>query len=62
MPKGAFRTLLWYYLAHGAEAVLFWRWRAGLGGQEQYHGTVLGFDDEPGLSRDPTRVRRDEAG
>lgn len=48
LPKGGFRTLIWHHLAHGAEAVLFWQWRAGLGGQEQYHGTVLGFDGEPG--------------
>ncbi len=48
LPKGGFRALIWHYLAHGAEAVLFWQWRAGLGGQEQYHGTVLGHDGEPG--------------
>lgn len=47
MDKGETRRLVWHHVAHGAEAVLFWQWRSALGGQEQYHGTILAPDGTP---------------
>jgi beta-galactosidase len=47
LHRGEVRDLLWQFYGHGAEAVLFWQWRSPLGGQEQYHGTVLGADGHP---------------
>ena len=34
-------------IGHGAEAVSYWQWRSALGGQEQYHGTLVGPDGKP---------------
>jgi beta-galactosidase len=41
---------LWTYqaLAHGADGVLYFRWRAGQVGAEQLHGGILPHDGEPG--------------
>jgi beta-galactosidase len=47
LHRGEVRDLLWQFYGHGAEAVLFWQWRSPLGGQEQYHGTLLGADGTP---------------
>ena len=47
LPKGSQRAMAWHFYAHGADAVLFWQWRAGLNGQEQYHGTIVAPDGEP---------------
>jgi beta-galactosidase len=34
-------------VAHGADAVLYWQWRSALGGQEQYHGTLVDQAGQP---------------
>ncbi len=47
LVKGAVRAMTWESVGHGADAVLFWQWRAALGGQEQYHGTLVGPDGKP---------------
>ncbi len=47
MPRGVLRGLTWHFLGHGAQAVLFWQWRAALGGQEQYHGSIIAPDGNP---------------
>ncbi len=47
LPRGTVRDLLWHFYAHGAEAVLFWQWRAPLGSHEQMHGTVIAPDGNP---------------
>jgi beta-galactosidase len=47
LHRGETRNLVWHFVGHGAEAVLFWQWRCALGGQEQYHGSLLGNDGEP---------------
>jgi beta-galactosidase len=39
--------MAWEAVGHGADAVLFWQWRAALNGQEQYHGVLVGADGEP---------------
>ena len=40
--------MAWHAVAHGADAVLYWQWRSPLGGQEQYHGTLV---DQSGQTR-----------
>jgi len=40
--------MAWHAIAHGADAILYWQWRSALGGQEQYHGTLV---DQSGQSR-----------
>ncbi|MGA2489102.1 MAG: beta-galactosidase trimerization domain-containing protein, partial [Anaerolineales bacterium] len=48
LNKGEARTMAWQAVAHGADAVLYWQWRSALGGQEQYHGTLV---DQAGRPR-----------
>jgi beta-galactosidase len=47
MDPGETRRMVWHQAGHGAEAVLFWQWRSALGGQEQWHGTLIGADGRP---------------
>ncbi len=47
LVKGGVRAMTWESIGHGADAVLFWQWRSALGGQEQYHGTLVGPDGRP---------------
>jgi beta-galactosidase len=44
---GAVRLWTWHAVAAGAEAVLYFRWRAGLAGQEQFHSGLLHHDASP---------------
>ncbi len=37
----------WHAIAHGADAILYWQWRAALNGQEQYHGTLVDQSGQP---------------
>lgn len=39
--------MAWHAVAHGADAVLYWQWRSALGGQEQYHGTLVDQSGQP---------------
>jgi len=39
----------WHALASGAEAVLYFRWRAGLYAQEQFHSGLLHHDASPAV-------------
>jgi len=48
LNKGEARAMAWHAVAHGADAILYWQWRSALGGQEQYHGTLV---DQSGRSR-----------
>jgi len=41
------RTMAWQSVAHGAEGFLYWQWRPALGGQEQYHGSLIDQSGEP---------------
>lgn len=41
------RAMAWHAVAHGADALLYWQWRSALGGQEQYHGTLLDQSGRP---------------
>ncbi|WP_420239114.1 beta-galactosidase [Telmatobacter bradus] len=47
LEPGETRAMAWQAVGHGADAVLYWQWRAALNGQEQYHGTLVGVDGEP---------------
>jgi beta-galactosidase len=49
LNKGEARTMAWHAVGHGADAVLYWQWRAPLNGQEQYHGTLLNTAGQPRL-------------
>lgn len=46
---GTVRLWTWQALASGAEAVLYFRWRAGLYAQEQFHSGLLGHDAAPSV-------------
>ncbi len=47
LAPGETRALAWQTVGHGADAVLYWQWRAALNGQEEYHGAIVGPDGEP---------------
>ena len=47
LNKGEARAMAWHAIAHGADAVLYWQWRSALGGQEQYHGSLLDPSGQP---------------
>jgi beta-galactosidase len=48
LDRGETRVMAWHAVAHGADAILYWQWRSALGGQEQYHGTLV---DQSGQTR-----------
>jgi beta-galactosidase len=47
LNQGEARTMAWHAVAHGADAILYWQWRSALGGQEQYHGTLVDQSGRP---------------
>ena len=47
LNRGEVRSMAWHAVAHGAESVLYWQWRSALGGQEQYHGTLVDPSGQP---------------
>lgn len=47
LDKGEGRAMAWHAIGHGADAVLYWQWRSSLGGQEQYHGTLVDQSGQP---------------
>ncbi len=47
LAPGETRALAWQAIGHGADAVLYWQWRAALNGQESYHGAIVGPDGQP---------------
>jgi beta-galactosidase len=46
---GTVRLWTWHALASGAEAVIYFRWRAGLYAQEQFHSGLLHHDASPSV-------------
>lgn len=40
LAPGQTRALAWHFMAHGAEAVLYWQWRSAPCNQEQWHGAI----------------------
>lgn len=47
LDRGAARAMAWHAIGHGADGLLYWQWRSALGGQEQYHGSLLAPDGRP---------------
>jgi beta-galactosidase len=47
-PPGLIRLWAWQTLAHGADGLLFFRWRMNNGGSEQYWQGLLNYDGTPG--------------
>ncbi len=47
LNKGEGRAMAWHAIGHGADAILYWQWRAGLNGQEQFHGTLVDASGQP---------------
>ena len=47
LNQGEAAAMAWHAIAHGANAVLYWQWRSALGGQEQYHGTLVDQSGQP---------------
>jgi len=47
LDRGEVREMAWEAIGHGADAVSYWQWRSALGGQEEYHGTLVGADGKP---------------
>ncbi len=47
LDKSEARAMAWHAVAHGADAILYWQWRSALGGQEQYHGTLVDQSGQP---------------
>ncbi|CEK17222.1 beta-galactosidase [Chthonomonas calidirosea] len=45
--RGEARVMAFHAVAHGADALLYWQWRAAPGGQEQLHGCLIGADGKP---------------
>jgi beta-galactosidase len=47
LNKGEASAMAWHAIGHGADAVVYWQWRSALGGQEQYHGTLVDPSGQP---------------
>ncbi|MDH4135461.1 MAG: beta-galactosidase [Anaerolineae bacterium] len=58
---GVVRLWTWEDIAHGADTVVYFRWRACLYAQEQYHSGLLRHDGEPGQGlRDVQAMSREQ--
>jgi beta-galactosidase len=47
LNQGEAVCMAWHAIAHGADAISYWQWRSALGGQEQYHGTLVDQAGQP---------------
>jgi beta-galactosidase len=47
LNQGEGRAMAWHAVGHGADGFLYWQWRSALGGQEQYHGTLVDQSGQP---------------
>jgi beta-galactosidase len=47
LAQGEGRAMAWHAVAHGADGLLYWQWRSALGGQEQYHGSLVDQAGKP---------------
>jgi len=47
LDRNEARAMAWHAIAHGADGLLYWQWRSALGGQEQYHGTLVDQSGQP---------------
>jgi beta-galactosidase len=59
-PEGLIRLWGWQTLAHGADGLLFFRWRMSSGGSEQYWQGLLDYDGQPNRAyREISRIGSD---
>ena len=47
LNRGEARAMAWQGIGHGADGILYWQWRSALGGQEQYHGSLVDQSGNP---------------
>jgi beta-galactosidase len=47
LNRGEARAMAWQGIGHGADGILYWQWRSALGGQEQYHGSLVDQSGQP---------------
>jgi len=59
-PPGLCRLWAWQTLAHGADGVLFFRWRMNNGGSEQYWQGLMNYDGTPGRAFPEVRRMAEE--
>lgn len=57
---GGVRLWTWEDVAHGADGVVYFRWRAVLYAQEQFHSGLLRHDGEPAIGLNDVRQMREE--
>jgi beta-galactosidase len=57
---GTVRLWTWHALASGADAVVYFRWRACLFAQEQYHSGLLHHDASPDVGYDDVVAMKNE--
>jgi len=57
---GVVRLWTWEDIAHGADAVVYFRWRACLYAQEQYHSGLLRHDGTPAQGLRDVRAMKEE--
>ena len=50
--RGEIRAMAWQAIAHGADGYAFWVWKSPLGGNEQYHGSLLDVGGRPRMAMD----------
>ncbi len=55
-PDGVVRLMAYQSIAHGADAILYFRWRSGLIGAEQYHAGIIPHDGRPGRIYDEVKA------
>lgn len=46
-PRGEIRAMAWQSVAHGADGYAFWVWKSPLGGNEQFHGSLVDVAGRP---------------
>lgn len=46
-PRGEVRAMAWQAIAHGADGYAFWVWKSPLGGNEQFHGSLVDVGGRP---------------
>lgn len=59
-PAGVIRLMAYQGVAHGADAILYFRWRSGLIGAEQYHAGIIPHDGRPGRIYDEIKAMGQE--
>lgn len=45
--RGEVRAMAWQSIAHGADGYAFWVWKSPLGGNEQFHGSLVDAGGRP---------------